>query len=378
MIEAPGLNVSYADKDGNIAWWAAAKIPIRRDHVNSKDILDGSSGKDEPIGYVDFNDNPQLVNPPSGVIVTSNNMSTLGPVGPIPQLEGYWQPSDRAGRILALLNRKKAWSLRDLRRVQCDTMLVSGPSTTNALLGALEGQRDALSTTERAALEAFDEWDRQHDVDSIGATIYEHVYAAVLERLAMDEFGEAAFDSYLSCADSTNLMSYVVHEKFSPLWDNVQTEREETREEIVLAGFKDAVAQMRGELGNDVSTWRWGRVHTVEYGHILGNVKPLNTLWNIGPFETQGTAESVAKMQWGDDGFKVEHGASMRLLIDYAAYGTADGIHFILPTGNSGDMMSPHFDDQAAMYVAGKYRPLRISGADIEQFAEHRIVLAPQ
>ncbi|MDK1022102.1 MAG: penicillin acylase family protein [Candidatus Hydrogenedentes bacterium] len=121
----------------------------------------------------------------------------------------------------------------------------------------------------------------------------------------------------------------------------------------------------------------WGTVHTIEYGHIIGNVKPLNRLWNIGPFPAPGTTQSVAKMQWIGDGYEVEHGASMRLLIDCATYGKENGTWFILPTGNSGDVMSGHFDDQADMYLRGEYRSLRIEDDDVERHRKHKMHLTP-
>lgn len=63
-LTSPGLNVMYGDTEGAIAWWAAARLPIRPPHVNSKFFLDGASGKDEHLGYYDFSKNPQAYNPP--------------------------------------------------------------------------------------------------------------------------------------------------------------------------------------------------------------------------------------------------------------------------------------------------------------------------
>ena len=45
--------------------------------INAKEILDGNNPKHEVISYVPFEDNPHLVNPPNGVIVTANNLSSL-------------------------------------------------------------------------------------------------------------------------------------------------------------------------------------------------------------------------------------------------------------------------------------------------------------
>ena len=52
MIHAPGLNVMYGDANGNIGWWASAKLYKLNSHVNSKFILDGASGKDDKIAFL--------------------------------------------------------------------------------------------------------------------------------------------------------------------------------------------------------------------------------------------------------------------------------------------------------------------------------------
>ena len=72
-LHAPGLNINYGDAEGNIAWWGAARLLIRPEHVNSFVILDGASGKDEVLGYRDFSENPQSENPKSGILFNGNN-----------------------------------------------------------------------------------------------------------------------------------------------------------------------------------------------------------------------------------------------------------------------------------------------------------------
>lgn len=378
---APGLNISYADKDGNIAWWAGARLPIRPGHASGKDILDGASGKDEIRGFVDFKDNPQLENPASGIIVTSNNMSTVNPVGPIAELEGYWQPTDRAGRILDLLQAKERWSLRELKAVQTDTQLRSAPQLAQRMLDYLrrnsDYHRDMPETAQRAH-DAVANWDYNHDVDSVGATVFHYWYDALVEAVAQDEIGKDAFASYLSIADSKNMMKAVLNDETAPLWDDVTTSGRETPEEVVLYAFQRAVEDLQAELGPGPASWAWGKGHTVEYGHILGNLEPLNRIWNIGPFPAPGSEESVAKMAWASGRYNVESGASMRILIDYGQYSDPDGVWFILPTGNSGNVLSRHYDDQAQMYLRGEYRNLRITDKAVDAHAEHTMTLAPE
>ena len=53
-IHAPGLNVMYGDAKGNIAWWGTAKLYRMPDSTSTKFILDGASGEDDPVEYLDF------------------------------------------------------------------------------------------------------------------------------------------------------------------------------------------------------------------------------------------------------------------------------------------------------------------------------------
>lgn len=376
-IEAPGLNVSYADKEGNIAWWGAGKIPLRPAHVNPKAILDGASGNDEPKGWLPFDQNPQLVNPPEGIIVTSNNMSTVEPVGPMGALPGYWQPLDRSGRIHDLFSKQEQWSLEDLKRMQTDTLLRSGKELAAIMLTHLP-ESESWSQSETSALKALREWDGDCGIESVGATVYHFTYDALHEKLAADELGEDAYPTFLKIGDSDNVMQYALRDETSPLWDDVTTEdAAETMSDRVQIAFKLAIANLRARCGDDPAGWQWGNVHTVEYSHVIGNLKPFDKLFNIGPYPAPGTWESVAKMSWRGDPYEVEHGASMRLLLDYANYGGTESMWMVLPTGNSGHFLSPHFRNQARMYLAGDYRNIRFSEEDIARTAEHTAVLGP-
>jgi len=67
-------------------------------------------------------------------------------------------------------------------------------------------------------------------------------------------------------------------------------------------------------------------------------------------------------------------GPSTRRIIDFA-----DPEHSltILPTGNSGDFMSPHYADQAAMFMKGEYREPRLTAEQINSNKRHEITFSP-
>jgi len=63
MIHAPGLNIMYGDAKGNVAWWATGKLYKLKPEVNRNFILNGASGDDDPVEYLDFSENPTITNP---------------------------------------------------------------------------------------------------------------------------------------------------------------------------------------------------------------------------------------------------------------------------------------------------------------------------
>jgi penicillin G amidase len=375
LITSPGINVSCADKQGNIAWWAGGRLLVRPEHVNPKQVLDGASGNDDPLGFVPFEQNPHLVNPPCGFIVTANNLSTVKPVGPILLLPGYWQPSDRAGRMEKLLEQQPKWSLEDLKAVQLDDY---APAADGIIAHVLEALGDGpLSAYEQQALYVLCQWDRRHGVDSNGAAIYQVLCSHIMKDALEDEMGQRLYNVYGSLADSWNFFKYFMGDAQSAFWDNVQTTAPETRHDIVLAAFKETVTELEQRLGSDIKTWRWGALHTMEFKHPIGYLPVIGKLFNVGPFPSPGAAETVNNMLYFNGGqgiFDVIAGPSTRRLIDMAA---PDHSLTVLPTGNAGTLWSAHFDDQAALFMTGQYREYRFTAAQISAHQANTLTLQP-
>ncbi len=375
LITSLGINVSYADRQGNIAWWAAGRIPVRPAHVNYKEMLDGVSGKDELTGYVPFEINPHLKNPPCGYIATANNMSTVKPVGPLEELQGYWQPGDRAGRIEQLIAQRDDWDIESLKAVQLDDRAYAAPDIVEAIMKNLWFV-SALRLEEKEALDKLAEWDYRHNAGSVGACIYQHVCDSILRAGLEDEMGEKLFGVYCTVADHWNFFKHFLKNPDSPFWDDIRTEQIESQHEVVLAAFRDAVGVLEDRYGADVESWSWGRAHKLEFKHPFGYLPVLGLIFNIGPFEVPGATQVINNMLYGAGGhnYDVLGGPSTRRLIDFARPGESLGV---LPTGNSGNFLSPHYDDQARMFVEGKYRKITLDWEKIEADAKHELKFVP-
>lgn len=376
LVTSPGVNVTYADADGNIAWWAAGRIPIRPAHVNNKSLLDGASGNDELVGYVPFAENPHLKNPPWGYIVTANNKSTVKPVGAVEDLEGYWQPWDRAARIEEMLESTDKWDPQMMMKAQQDDKAYFGPEVVGAIMGVLKPKRDAMSLREQQALDALESWNFLHGTENVGATVHWAFNEKLKKHALLDEMGEKVLATYDTLADSFNFYKYFVHTPELPFWDDVNTDAVETREDTMLASFRDAVATLSERFGEDVNDWTWGKAHTMTFTHPLGFVPGLGGIFNIGPFPASGSHHVVNNMiaHGADAHYDVVAGPSTRRVIDF---GNVEESFAILPTGNSGHFLSPNYDDQAEMFMRGEYREIVFTEEQIEASKKHALVLTP-
>ena len=114
---------------------------------------------------------------------------------------------------------------------------------------------------------------------------------------------------------------------------------------------------LEDELGSNPGNWLWRRLHTVEYVHAIGRKWPFNMVFNLGPYPAVGSTETVYNLYHGQSSgvHHVKLGPSTRRIIDFADPANALSI---TPTGNSGVLMDPHYDDQVQTYLKREYRPM--------------------
>ncbi|MDC1175009.1 penicillin acylase family protein [Bacteriovoracaceae bacterium] len=123
-----------------------------------------------------------------------------------------------------------------------------------------------------------------------------------------------------------------------------------------------------------MNKWKWGNLHQVEFEHPLGKAKPLNLIFNIGPFPAGGgffQIDNMTSARYKDD-FAVKLGPSTRRLIDMANPRESLGI---LPTGNSGNLFSRHYSDQVQMFLNGAYRGQLTSKTDYDGESSNLLIL---
>src|SRR5690606_5295349 len=130
-------------------------------------------------------------------------------------------------------------------------------------------------------------------------------------------------------------------------------------------------------LGTDSSQWAWGKGHTLTHEHPLGAQKPLNLLFNVGPFAAPGGHEMPNNLSHrvGPAPWSVVYGPSTRRLVDMAAPDQALGIN---PVGQSGVPFDRHFSDQAEAYMAGQYLPMHFAAEAVRANTRGTLELQPE
>ncbi|WP_342245036.1 penicillin acylase family protein [Pseudomonas sp. OTU5201] len=371
-IHAPGLNVIWAGASGDIGWWASANLPQRPEGVNPTFILDGSTHEADKPGYLPFSANPHEENPERGYIVSAN-YQPLSPTGVA--IPGYYNLPDRGQRLNERLARPGVkWDVQNSQALQLETGTGYGPRLLAPLLDELRAA--AADDREKALVEQLAGWDGDHTLDSVAATLFNQLTFELANAAMRDELGDAFFDSLLQTRVLDTALPRLAADVGSPWWDKRDTPQKESRAEVVKAAWQASLAHLKKTLGEDSSKWLWGTGHTLTHAHPLGQQKPLNLLFNVGPFAAPGGHEVPNNLSHrvGPAPWEVFYGPSTRRLVDLADAEHALGIN---PVGQSGVPFDRHYKDQAEAYMRGEYVPMHFAENEVKANSREVLKLVP-
>ncbi|WP_298120455.1 penicillin acylase family protein [Flavobacterium sp.] len=361
LIHAPGLNIMYGDAQNNISWTAAGKLYKLPNNVNPNFILNGSNGEDDKKEFLDFTKNPTALNPSWNYVYSSNNQTEAvdGYLYP-----GYYLPKDRAMRIESFLFPKNNWTSKDVEKMILDNTSTNAAKNAIAIVSSLN--TNDFSRLEKDAMYSLVKWNGENELTTIQSTIYNKLIYRYLENTFQDELGKDKFSALLTTHVIKQMIEPQLANENSVWWDNSKTkDKKETQKEILTKSFKETVAELESQLGNDISKWTWNKVHTLEHIHPIGKIELLAPFFNVGKFEVAGSNEVINNLMFGfpSNGiYEVKAGPSTRRIIDFS---DVENSVSILPTGNSGNPMSKHYNDQAEMYNQGKFRKMKMNKKEI-------------
>lgn len=351
--KSPGLTILYADQT-NIGAWLFGEIWQKRPDLKTDFILNGESGKDEIIKSLNFEEKIAEQNPSNGVIISANSRPLTYPA----HMRGDWQPADRYNTIDQILRQKEKWSPEELMEVQILNVNFENKILIETLLADLHFKNDQEKRDYQKYVDMIKNWDLRSELESSAPAMYytwtKNISVKLLKDLTVDER-----EIFAKLPPGWIFLKRVIADRESVWWKKFD------RGELLRETFIESALELNKIFGKNLSDWQWKKIHTLEYVHPLGRVKPLDKIFNLGPYPVPGATQEVNNQKNNTfKDFQVRAGPSTRRVIDYAHPEKSWGI---LPIGNSGHMLSPFYNDQIERFIKGEYRPqlLDLKDSDI-------------
>jgi penicillin G amidase len=371
---SPTQNALYADAEGGIGVTLAGRLPQRRSGDGSLP-QPGWTGDHDWLGLLPAAANPRARDPAAGYLLNANNR-LVGPDFPH-HVTRDWNDDLRARRIDAVLGAAiRAGEVLDveaMRRLQNDQRSIMALDFLPLLRAVDSTALDAASEVDgeaRAILAAMASWDGESAADRPEPLIFQAWYRALVHHVLADELGER-FAAYRGIR--SDAMRHIIEN--APEWcdDTTLPDSVQTCLDMAVRALATALKELRGSERGDWREWRWGEASRVRMAH-----RPLDAIFGLRRlFSLQtlggGDAGTVAVARYAHDApYTTVMAASLRLVADL---GEASTLHAILPAGQSGHPLSPHFRDQKAAWRDGRLH--RIVIADNAREARHILTLLP-
>lgn len=351
-VTTPTLNVGYADSEGNIGYQYMASPPVRKKGDGTLPVP-GWTGEYDWIGHVAFEDLPHDLNPEKGYFASFNNEPK-----PTPYHVTNFYLFERASSFEELIAGYDRVSPEDAREFQLNTVSMVARRWTPILLEAVKDVEE-----NREARDLLMGWDYAIDIDSPAATIFNQFYVELMKNTLADEAGEDVWDEYLSqyiiIYIPDLVLTNIIDDANNPLFDDVTTlDLVETRDDIVRRSFADAVDVLTDRLGKNPDNWAWGEVHRMTFTHPMGEKLPF---FNLKPRPISGDDFTINAGLWDNEHpYAMKSGGVIRLIVDFSAPETAT---IISPPGQSGQFLSPHYDDLVDRWISNEQIPMRFVDA---------------
>ncbi|MBV9215003.1 MAG: penicillin acylase family protein [Acidobacteria bacterium] len=346
-------NFVFADVKGNIGWYAAGKIPIRRSG-DGRVPYDGASSDGDWIGYIPFEDLPHLYNPPDGVIVTANQR-IVGTDYKYTSIGRDVAPPWRARMIFDDIGKKPKLTMDDVRDIQYETYNIPLANLANEIV-----KRNAASTETLVVLRA---WDGRMNAESTGATIVNEIRSCMQERIATGNNGSVP-------TSVKGLFQIIVRDRI--LDTAVKNEDKKwlpsgigSYAELMTSCDTTSRLSLEKRLGGDPNAWTWGRSFQSRFPHPLASAPLIGLQFATPTVPIGGSGQTP----------NVGSSVSMRFI---ASPGNWDATRHVIPLGESGDPKSPHFKDQFEAWRTGTTMIFPFSKEAIAAAAKEVWILSPR
>ncbi len=348
-------NTVYADDKGNIAYWHGNFMPKRDPVYNWSKPVDGSTSATEWKGLHPLHELIQVHNPATGWIQNCNSTPFTVSGSSSPKKENfpvYMAPNGenfRGVNAAQILNSHHQYTIDKAISSGYNTHLAAFDILLPALFNAYQGKEsDPAFQSLAAPINILKDWDRNSSELSIATTV------AI-------EWGEKIWPSILRGSGDPEESPDVV--------EKTKRFTAKATGDYLLQALASSVNSLTQKFG----TWQkpWGEVN--RYQRLSGEL--TEKFDDNQPSLPCGFAAST----WGSlpsfvsrtyPGTHLRYGYNGNSFICAIEFGKRIKAKSLLAGGESGDIHSPHFGDQAEMYTKGKFKEVLFYKEDVLKHIE--------
>lgn len=343
----PGQNFIFISKSGDIAITQNGHFPAKWPGQGEY-VMDGSDPLHDWQAYIPMDQNPHVLNPAQGFIM-STNQAAADASYPYNLAGSYDMTRNR--RVQAALRGMKDITVEDMKKLQSDNYHVRAFECLPRMIALLDSSK--LSATSRTALDSLKAWNYQNEPQKYAPSYYEYWENALLGLLWHDE--AKAYGRPIATPTSYLSLHYALAQPTPAFVDDVTTPTKETIGELVTKALNQAMENLKEWEDREGHPQAWQYVNNVRVLHLLR--RPSLSHDHIATGGNGGIVNANRQ----------NSGASWRMIVELGPEPNAWGVY---PGGQSGNPGNPHYDDGIPVWARGEYFKLHYlkSAADTKLF----------
>lgn len=346
-----GLNLTYADKEGNIALLPAIRQPLLNDPEELTTLVKPLSSK--VIEYLDPMDLPYEFNPNQGFIVSTNNI----PFQSSPPIAFVSGLNDRFKRSNDLFRNKENLTIIDLMKAQND---VYSPDSHEFSSYLMKNFFHDLDDPVKEILRPLLNWDGSYQTEQKEPLIYEFLTYEMANLFFTNEIKNKKLVQRLMNSDDWRVF---FKKDFQSLDRSAQYGL------VTKASLK--IKKIINKYDN------WGSYHTQVIRSPLGLVPVLGKRFEFFEFPAAGSSSTLNKAAFtpGYKKARVTFGAQVRHISDMS---DLDENYFVMLGGNDGWLSNPNLFDQVDLWSKGEYIKLPLGLETVKKvFSKRKNSISP-
>ena len=317
LLGIPRFNIVYADRDDNIFYMSNARLSVRDESINWRNLVIGDTSSIILNDYHPYEDLPKLLNPPSGYLFNTNNSPFNSTTKEYNLLEENYsstfsykeKENNRSLRFMQIIKDYDKLSFDNFKIIKYDQQYPDSLAYVGNIAKIFNFDTD--DDTLNDILNIIKNWDKKGSYNNLGAAHWSLFYRFILELLSENDL--------------------------------------KVTDEIPIKLFNEALQKTRKHLIK-----YFGRVDI-----LLGDLQ-RHTRGEIS-LPVSGLIDMIAPTyvtKYKDGTYRSVSGESYIMLVKYSDSNIE--IETVVPYGNSNDPLSPHYTDQMKLYIDKKTKSMTL------------------